>query len=60
MRSSKKAPVMWKNDKGETVAFDWDVELKKGKIILKVNDLRFVREFAVWAAEQSVMQLAAF
>ena len=59
MRSSKKAPVFWTNNKGETIKFEVDYNMAKGEIILR-NELRFVREFELWHADQSVLQLQAF
>ena len=59
MRSSKKAPVLWTNNKGETIKFELDFNMERGEIILR-NNLRFVREFELWQADQSVLQLQAF
>ena len=51
MRSSKNTAVLWKNNKGETVAFELDFNMEKGEIILR-NNLRFVKEFKLWQADQ--------
>ena len=60
MGKSKKAPVMWTNDQGQTLAFDCEINIKDGLILLKNKELRFVKDFERWFDEQSLLQLKPF